>query len=110
MPYILGASSRYCENDKCEKLFTPMRSDAKYCSSACRVAAHRAKDKFDRDLTRLMEQVSAFFGEYHGSVLSENTSKWLRHMAANLTIMADDADTKREIRLAEVKKHLYIDN
>jgi hypothetical protein len=28
--------------DRCGDVFTPRRSDAKFCSGACRVAAHRA--------------------------------------------------------------------
>ena len=30
--------------DRCGETFTPTRSDARYCSGRCRVAAHRAGD------------------------------------------------------------------
>jgi len=33
--------ARACE--RCDEPFTPRRSDARYCSSRCRVAAHRAR-------------------------------------------------------------------
>jgi hypothetical protein len=40
----------------CGSAFTPARSDAKYCSGKCRVAAHRAKDRGSRRPEQAGEQ------------------------------------------------------
>ena len=39
--YEPRSSPRQCE--QCGKTFTPTRSDARYCSTKCRVAAHRSR-------------------------------------------------------------------
>jgi hypothetical protein len=36
------ATHRLCAYDQCQKPFTPARADARYCSPACRLKAHRA--------------------------------------------------------------------
>lgn len=38
---------RVCERDACGMTFTPKRSDARYCSDACRNAANRARSRSD---------------------------------------------------------------
>jgi hypothetical protein len=34
-----------CMNPACQKAFTPQRAGAQYCSGACRVAAHRQRQR-----------------------------------------------------------------
>jgi len=42
----VGLHMHYCQ--KCRKLFLAVRSDARYCSNACRQAAYRARRRKGR--------------------------------------------------------------
>jgi len=46
----------------CGSAFTPARSDAKYCSGKCRVAAHRAKDRGSRRPEQAAEAIDRVAG------------------------------------------------
>lgn len=43
VPPIEPIGAARCANPGCARPFRPARSDARYCSARCRVAAHRAR-------------------------------------------------------------------
>lgn len=107
MPYIWESSPRQCEWYKCGKTFTPMRSDAKFCSTKCRVAHHRSGKELEARLLRVSRDCNTLFDEYHKFSLTEEAVRRLRRMANTLSVLADETEGKRQAREFEFTQDVH---
>jgi methionyl-tRNA synthetase len=101
MPYIWESSPRECENARCGKTFTPMRSDAKYCSGKCRTAHHRQQGELHKKITKLDMELWRLYKGHRKNSMNDEDVATVRRLAKVLLALADEGEEKRLERQAQ---------
>jgi phage host-nuclease inhibitor protein Gam len=75
----------HCECDHCGKVFDSARSTAQYCSSKCRVAAHREIEKYKQRLIDFQREAARLVAEMkNGKMMRSETQAALERVAATI--------------------------
>lgn len=83
-----------CQNPKCERRFEAMKSDAKYCSTKCRVAHNRALKSTERKVERILEMILELDIK---ECATRSVSEKLLRCAKRATTLADEWEFVRPI-------------